>query len=314
MSGAVPGIAEEQSLDEVMLAMDVVDTLRHEERMVRSDLSADEREADLIERLRKIYKSQGIDVPDSILRDGVKALEEKRFVYEPPKRTFATRLATLYVTRERWLKPLIIAIGILIAIYAAYYFLVQAPRQAAIEQRRIELTQILPGEMKKFHAQITAIAEDADVRARADALFDDGKSAVAEGDHERAAAIRDRMDQLFTDLSQTYTIRIVSRPGKYSGIFRVPDDNPGGRNYYLIVEAVDAEGTLVPVLISSEEDQTVKRTTSWGVRVSEEVFNAVADDKADDQIIQAANIGIKRRGVLEPDYAIPVMGGRIVEW
>ena len=94
----------------------------------------------------------------------------------------------------------------------------------------------------------------------------------------------------------------------------MPEDDPGGRNYYLIVEAVDANGALLPVRITSEEDQAVKRTSSWGIRVSERVFNAVADDKADDQIIQNATIGAKRRGVLEPDYAIPVLGGRIVEW
>lgn len=314
MSGAVPGIEENQSLDEVMLAMDVVDTLRHDERMVRSDLSADEREADLIERLRGIYKSQGIDVPDAILRDGVRALEEKRFSYEPPERSFATRLATVYVTRDRWLKPLLVAIGVLVALYAAYYFLVEAPRQAAVEQRRIELTQTIPDALAKSHAEIARIAEDPAVKARADTLLDDGRAAAAGGSYERASTIRDQMVQLAADLRQTYTIRIVSRPGEYSGIFRVPEDDPSGRNYYLIVEAVDDNGALVPVQVTSEEDQTVKRTSSWGIRVAERVFNAVADDKADDQIIQNAVIGEKRRGVLEPDYAIPVMSGRIVEW
>ena len=79
MTNAVPGIEESQSLDDVMLAMDVVDTLRHNERMIASDLSADDREAALIERLRRIYKSQGIEVPDHILRDGVKVGRESVF-------------------------------------------------------------------------------------------------------------------------------------------------------------------------------------------------------------------------------------------
>lgn len=314
MSGAVPGISENQSLDEVMLAMDVVDTLRHNQRIVQSDLSADEREKALIERLRSIYKSQGIDVPDSILRDGVKALEEKRFVYEPPERSLATRLATIYVTRDKWLKPLMIAGGLLIALYAGYHFLVQAPRQAAVEQRRIELTQTIPEAILKAHGEIAEIAEDPDVKARADALLGGGAKAASEGQYENAVAIRDRMVQLAADLRQTYTVRIVSRPGEYSGVFRVPDDNPSGRNFYLIVEAIDASGTPVPVQVTSEEDQTTKRTAIWGIRVSEQVFNRVAADKADDQIIQDAVIGEKRRGVLEPDYRIPVMGGRIVEW
>ena len=65
---------------------------------------------------------------------------------------------------------------------------------------------------------------------------------------------------------------------------------------------------------TSEEDQQTKRVNAWGIRVSERVFNAVADDKADDQIIQNAVIGEKKRGKLDADYTIPVLGGRIVEW
>ena len=37
MSVAVPGIAEDQSLDDVMLAMDVVDTLLDRGRLVRAN-------------------------------------------------------------------------------------------------------------------------------------------------------------------------------------------------------------------------------------------------------------------------------------
>src|SRR5918997_1445828 len=72
------------TLDDVMMAMDVVDTLRHREDLVRRELSEENREAELIARLRKIYQDQGIDVPDSVLADRVKALEESRFVYTPP--------------------------------------------------------------------------------------------------------------------------------------------------------------------------------------------------------------------------------------
>jgi len=314
MSEAVPGIAEEQSLDDVMLAMDVVDTLRHNERMIQSDLSADEREQALIERLRRIYTSQGIDVPDSILRDGVKALEEKRFVYEPPESSLATKLATAYVTRGRWMKPLGIGLGLLIAAYGAYYFLVQAPRQAALEKRHIELTETVPDDLQQSRDEIAKLAEDPQVTVRADALFADGRAAVLDGDYDRAAAIRDRLAELSADLRQTYTVRIVSRPGEYSGVFRIPDNNPDARNYYLIVEAIDDGGMPVKVRIASEEDQAVRRTSTWGVRVSRQVFDAVAADKADDEIIQNAVIGTKRRGVLEPEYKIPVEGGRILEW
>ena len=56
-----------QSLDEVMLAMDVVDTLRHQENLVSRELSEQDRDAQLLQRLREIYRGQGIEVPDRIL-------------------------------------------------------------------------------------------------------------------------------------------------------------------------------------------------------------------------------------------------------
>ena len=62
--GAIAGQAGKAPLDDVMLAMDVVDTLRHEETLVTRELGAADREAQLIERLRKIYHDQGIEVPE----------------------------------------------------------------------------------------------------------------------------------------------------------------------------------------------------------------------------------------------------------
>src|SRR5690242_1093048 len=89
--------ADPRKLDDVLLAMDVVDTLRHRERLVDQELNAEAREEQLIARLKEIYGAQGIEVPDKILKDGVKALDEQRFVYKPPDNSFPVKLATLYV-------------------------------------------------------------------------------------------------------------------------------------------------------------------------------------------------------------------------
>ena len=56
--------ASRTPLDNVMIAMDVVDTLRHDQLIVERELNEDVRKAKLIERLREIYRGQGIDVPD----------------------------------------------------------------------------------------------------------------------------------------------------------------------------------------------------------------------------------------------------------
>jgi hypothetical protein len=89
-------------LDEIMLAMDVVDTLRRRQRLVEREYDSDSREQDLKQRLHKIYAAQGIEVPDHVLEEGVAALREERFVYKSPPKSFSTRLAHYYVTRGRF--------------------------------------------------------------------------------------------------------------------------------------------------------------------------------------------------------------------
>jgi hypothetical protein len=93
-------------LDELMLAMDVVDTLRHERRLVERELTAGDRDRALIERLRELYAGQGIEVPDDVLAQGVGALREDRFRYTPPAPGFARSLQVAYVKRARWAKYL----------------------------------------------------------------------------------------------------------------------------------------------------------------------------------------------------------------
>ena len=112
---AVPAVRDKSKLDDVLLGMDVVDTLRHREQLVLGELDAGAREAALLERLKDIYAAQGIDVPERILKEGVKALEEKRFLYEPPKPSLGVSLAKLYITRDRWLAPMTFALVAVLA-------------------------------------------------------------------------------------------------------------------------------------------------------------------------------------------------------
>src|ERR671918_2826776 len=88
-----------QTLDDLMMAMDVVDTLRHREKLVERELDTEGREAELMARLKEIYRQQGIEVPDRVLTDGVKALRESRFVYTPPPPGWKRTLFILWVRR-----------------------------------------------------------------------------------------------------------------------------------------------------------------------------------------------------------------------
>ena len=99
-----------------------------------------------------------------------------------------------------------------------------------------------------------------------------------------------------------------------SGVWRYPVNNPGGRNYYLIVEAVTADGQRLELPITSEEDGQTRVVNHWGLRVERRIFDEVARDKQQDGIVDRKRFGVKKRGFLTPEYAVPTTGGAITEW
>ena len=120
--------------------------------------------------------------------------------------------------------------------------------------------------------------------------------------------------QLYDQLVQEYQLRIVSREGVRSGIWRVPQNNPNARNYYVIVEAVTTDGKRLAVSVTSEEDGKSHTVKQWGLRVKASDFEQIKRDKLDDGIINNNVFGLKKRGYLQPRYLIPTTGGAITQW
>jgi len=307
-------VPEKQKLDDVLLAMDVVDTLRHREQMVARELDEEGREAELLGRLKEIYTAQGIDVPERILKDGVAALKEQRFAYAPPKNSLSVRLARIYISRDRWLKPVMISATALVAALGAYEFGVAGPERARAEAAQVEITETLPNRLSALRAEVQELSTEDTADALAETLYQDGLAALEDGQPDNARVLIDELESLKTDLQTTYEVRVRYGNGAQSGVFRIPENQPNQRNYYLIVEAVDPRGNIVEVPIFDEERQTERRATRWGQRVSQSVFNRVAADKQDDQIIQNDVIGAKPAGRLNPVYSVETPGGAILEW
>jgi hypothetical protein len=297
-----------------MIAMDVVDTLRHREDLVRRELDEEGREAELIERLHKIYRDQGIEVPDRVLLDGVKALKESRFVYTPPPRGWKRTLLTAWARRDVYGRRAGISAALLAAGLGGYYLVEVRPARLAKEQARIELTETLPKALRQAHANVVAIATDPEAKQKADALLADGERAVGSGNRAGAARISAELTALADDLAREYTLTIVSRPGEATAVWRRPPGRSGARNYYLIVEAVAPDGRRLSVPIRNEETGETEVVTRFGVRVPQAVYEAVRQDKADDGIVQKNRFGIKRRGTLAIDYQMPFEGGFITRW
>lgn len=305
---------DKQDLDEVLLAMDVVDTLRHRERIVARELDSEGRERELIDRLKEIYAAQGMDVPERILKEGVKALEEDRFVYRPPQNGLSVRLAKIYVSRGRWMTPFLGALAAIAATWGAYEFGVARPAEARAEKARLLMSETLPQELNEAMANLRGISGDQEALDLATAYHNSGVTAINQNDETGARKAISQLELLQRDVAASYEVRVVYTGGRESGRTREHVDNPGVTNYYLIVEAIAPSGEVLTVPIRSEETGELQRVTMWAQRVSKQVYDRVAADKMDDRIIQNAKIGEKASGELRARYNVDTPGGAILEW
>ena len=213
MSGTALAPSKPKALDDMMIAMDVVDTLRHRDDLVRRELSDEARESELIARLRQIYRDQGIEVPDHVLADGVKALKDSRFVYTPPPASWKRTLLTLWTKRETHGKRLGAALGgpdrgrrrLLRPCLATS----QAERRTSEPRdHRDAATSIATGD-----ADVIAVASDDAAKQKAATLLADGERAISSRDRVAMSKIGEDLSALRDELTREYTLTFVSRPG-----------------------------------------------------------------------------------------------------
>jgi hypothetical protein len=302
------------TLDDLMIAMDVVDTIRHREDLVRRELNEPDREADLINRLREIYRQQGIEVADSVLKEGVRALKESRFTYVPPPKSWRRTMLEAWIARRRYGAVAAVALGLVGAAGGYQYFAVTRPAEVAAERARIEIDQTLPKAIRGLHADVLTVATDPKIKPQADQLLADGERAIRDKNAEAMKRISNELRQLRDNLLLEYTLTIVSRPGETTGVWRQPPRSGNARNYYLIVEPLTADGRKVKLPIRNEETGETSFVDKYGVRVPDKTWMAVADDKRDDGIVQRNKFAIKRRGTLQLEYLMAHEDGAITKW
>jgi hypothetical protein len=293
-------------LEDIMAAMDVVDTLRHDQSIAERELDGEGRRERLLERLRSMYLAQGIEVPDKVLEEGIDALEQERFKYQPVKQSWRTRLAHLWVSRARWGKP-IGFLTVVAGVFYGYYFVSEVMPERALRAN-------LPTQVNSVFSSIVAIAKKTEVIERAKVSSMNAYSAIDEEDFAMAQKIVADLQSIKTQLVLEYSIRVISRPNENSGIWRNPPNNPSGKNYYLIVEAIDKTNRVLELPILNQENNKTSLKKEWGLRVSEDSFYKIAADKRDDGIIQGNTVGQKTTGYLMPVFSIATTGATITEW
>ncbi len=299
-------VDKQAPLEDLMVAMDVVDTLRHQQDIVERELDAEERRKRLLARLKALYAAQGIEVPDSVLQEGIAALEQERFQYQPVAKSWRTKIATAWVSRGLWKKP-IAALAVIGSLLGGVYYV-----SDVLPER--ELRNSLAGNLDKSYNSIVNNAKNPQIIEQAKSQIAIAKQAVADDDLKKAEKIQTELKVLNRRLQSYYTVRVISREGESSGVWRVPDVNTSSRNYYLIVEAIDRNNNVVELEILNEESNRKSMAKTWGIRVNEDTFYKVAADKNDDGIIQANQVGEKLQGYLLPKYSIATTGGAITKW
>ena len=204
--------------------------------------------------------------------------------------------------------------ALLVGSWSYYYVTVSRPALEAASSARIELSETLPKAIRQNHADVVSASSDASAKQRADALLADGERAIR--DRDRALMMQTAADlkALRTAVLADYVLTIVSRSGETSGVWRRPRDNPQGRNYYLVVEALGPNGQKLALPIRNEENGQTETVEKFAVRVPQATFDAVAADKRDDGIVQRNRFGAKKRGVLAVEYQMPFDGGMITRW
>ncbi len=297
---------QQASLEDVMVAMDVVDTLRHQQGLVDRELDTQGRRERLLERLKELYSAQGLSVPEHVLLEGIEALEQERFKYVPVDRSWKTKLAHVWVSRSRWGKPLGFFTLLALLLWAVYFFVVIWPEK--------QLRSNLPSQLSQTLAAITKTSKTSEPVAMAESVMARAQLALNEQDFDKASVALTELQTLDERLSKQYTLRVLSKQNRRSGVWRIPDANSDARNFYLIVEAVDSANRPVEVTIVSEENNQTYQQSVWGLRVDEETFFQVASDKQDDGIIQNNVIGVKESGYLTPTYNVSTSGAAIAEW
>lgn len=200
------------ALDDLMLAMDIVDTLRHDMRIAERELGDDARRETLKQRLREIYSSQGISVPDDILEEGVRALEQDRFTYKSRASGLSAGLARAYVNRGVWARRigLVLLLGLLG--WGGWYLAVERPRAVREAAVAAELSKGA-ADLESLSGEIASLTNSAEIRQRASAIATQGRNAATTAD---AAGLRKAVEAL--GALRTEVAELAALPARIQGL------------------------------------------------------------------------------------------------
>lgn len=311
----LPG--EDLSLNEMLRVMDVAREMRRNRMIAEEMFRRDEVRTDLRAKLMRSAQLAGDRVTEAEVDAAIDHYLQNLHTYSDPPPSFKRKLAHAWVWRARIAAG---AAAVAITLGGVWYLFwspvaplsptVWAERAVAAEQATAQ----------RLVDQIRALTTDPTITDQAVALQRQiDASGTTPAEVTAVIAAKNELATMVDKLSQAFEVHIVSRDGAQSAIERGKDDL--NSIFYVIVEARDAAGNVIPQTIRNAETGRVETVTSWAEEVPEAVYRRLQADKMQDGLLSETLFATKSRGTLEPTVQIvgpsgsPITpGNRLTQW
>lgn len=165
------------SLSETILAMDIADTIRHDDRLREFEMADGDRRKAMMERLRQAYAAQGDIVSDDVLERAIAKMHEDRYVHRQQVRGLSGLLWKSYIRRGAYSLRAAMAAAVVVSLFFGYDQFVAKPQIEAERRLAMEIGEIIPRDLaasvtyaKGFAARLGDEAALARIDARASAV------------------------------------------------------------------------------------------------------------------------------------------------
>lgn len=196
-----------------------------------------------------------------------------------------------------------------------------ATAQAAVEQvddllKQAASLQANLAPLKQAQDSVRKMGLSSADAAQFQPLFAAAEAAVKALDVAGAERVLKDIETLRAFAATALTLKVVSRVGEKSMIERNYDPT-GGKTWYLLSEATDAQGNVVPVPVTSSETGEKRYAKVFGVRVNQATYVDAKNDKLADGHVDNNLMGTKAANSLTFKFVkgpVKTQPAYLLEW
>ncbi len=299
---AVPPLG--MDLEEMLRILDVASELGREQEVVEREFNREQIKQRLRERLMETAQLTGEPLTELQADAAVDWYYDHLHQYQDPRPGFSLWLAHLYIRRHLIFGVLLSAILIGATIWALWLAPFAPFSAKNIRQQNLDAAQ---QQIDRYVQSIRSITTSPEVLSRVDKLKNESRTHYDNAEPEKLEPLEQQLEQMEQQLKEDFTITVVGGENQKSGFERNYEDEQGKRlsGYYLVVEARQADGTVLPRSIRNAETDTTETVSRWAERVPRAVYERLLADKQGDGVLDETVFAIKRRGETDIQMIMP---------